>query len=242
MKKEQYYLDKYKPILCLHHKETISPISWENYLDNSSLIDEERINFVGQVQKPNQIEINKIPYYGQVKYTDDEYFIDIIYIFLYPVNKGYKIGFCENVGYHTGDIEHIIIRINKFTEKIIKVFFSAHSKEHTTHYLENLSLCNHCNTLKVYVSLHSHANYFKPKTYFRILGFANDKTSEKGIYWYPQYVINIKNMEKANYKTIGLTKDNKFTVSGLFRRNFYFKKTKKYVLFYEFLKYFNILK
>lgn len=225
MKSEQYYLDKYKPILYLHHKESISPISWEDYIKNSEIINDNRINFTGNSHIPEQEHINKIPYYGLVKNNIDDYFIDLVYVFIYPINKGYKIGFWDEIGYHTGDIEHIIIRINKYTEKLIKVFFSAHSKEHTIHYLENLSICHHCNTLKVYVSLHSHANYYKPKNYFRILGFANDKTSDKGIYWYADQVININNIQKKNnYKTIGLTKNNKYSVTGLFRRKFSFQK------------------
>lgn len=235
MNNEQYYLDKYKPILYLHHKESISPISWEEYIQNSTILEKDRINYIGKVKKPNKNDINNIPYYGLVKSNTDDFFIDLVYVFLYPINKGYKIGFFEKIGYHTGDIEHIIIRINKYTEKIIKVFFSAHSKEHTTYYLENLDMCNYCNTLKVYVSLDSHANYFKPKIYFRILGFANDKTSKKGIYWYPNKVINMNKMKKTNYKSIGLTNNNKFSVSGLFKRNFYFKETQKCVLFKEIL-------
>lgn len=239
MKSEQYYLDKYKPILYLHYKESISPISWEDYLKNSISIENDRINFIGKSIVPDKKNINDIPFYGKVNFNDNDYFIDLVYIFLYPINKGYKIAFWNDIGYHTGDIEHIIIRINKYTEKIIKVFFSAHSKEHTIHYLKDLSLCNHCNTLKVYVALNSHANYVKPKTYFRIFGFANDKTSNKGIYWHPTQVINIDTMNKTNYKSIGLTKSNKFSVRGLFRRNFKFIETKKCFLFYEIL---NIIK
>ena len=115
-------------------------------------IENDRINFIGKSIVPDKKNIMIYLFYGKVNFNDNDYFIDLVYIFLYPINKGYKIAFWNDIGYHTGDIEHIIIRINKYTEKIIKVFFSAHSKEHTIHYLKDLSLCNYCKTLKVYVA------------------------------------------------------------------------------------------
>lgn len=154
MKDEQYYLEKYKPILYLHHKETKYPVSWDDYLKNIS-------------KKMNQNSINNIAYYGFLKFNKDNFFLDIVYIFLYSNNK-----------------EHITIRINKYTEKIIQVFFSDSNK---IRYLKDLSLCTHCHTLKVYVSLHNHFNFYKIKTF----QFNNHKTSNKGLYWYPNKVINV---------------------------------------------------
>lgn len=157
MKDEQYYLEKYKPILYLHHKETKYPVLWEDYFKD--------IN--NKVKHQNQKSINKIPYYGFLKFDKDDFFLDIVYIFLYPNNK-----------------EHITIRINKYTEIIIQAFFYDYNK---TRYLKDLSLCTHCHTLKVYVSLHNHFNFYKIKTF----QFNNNKTSNKGLYWYPNKVIHI---------------------------------------------------
>lgn len=150
MKSEQYYLDKYKPILYLHHKENILPTLWKIKDVNTKIT--------------NKHKINKIPYYGVLTNYKD-YYIDIIYIFIYPFDKK----------------KFIIVRINKFTEKIIKVLFSK-KKEY---YREKLDFCKDCNTLKIYVSLNDHQNHVKPNLFYY-------KTSSKGIYWYPDSVVNIK--------------------------------------------------
>lgn len=157
MKSDQYYLDKYKPILYLHHKETILPI-FLNKNNKSRIL--------------NKHQINNIPYYAILQIPDNnEFYIDLVYIFIYPSKKK----------------RNIRIRINKFTEKIIYVYFK--SKEYSKN---KLRFCDHCDTLKVYIALHTHKIYSKPINKFL---FSN-KTSSTGMYWYPDKVINVKTLEK----------------------------------------------
>lgn len=220
LKCNRCYLQDFKPKLFFHPKETIQPITWEKYIKKSKYLKKDRITFNSDYEKIDQKSINDIPFYGSV--THNEYFTDLVYIFIYPINPGYYI--CgKNVGFHTADIEHIIIRINNLTNIITKVYFSCHSKEHQIYKPQDLYFDEN-NHLKVFVSLHSHANYNKCKTFYRIMGFANDKTKENGVVWYPKKVIDISTMKKTHLKTIGTNNKNKFCVAGLFNRKFTFDK------------------
>lgn len=225
------YLQQFKPRLYFHRKETIQPITWDNYIKNSKFITEDRISFDKKPELINSENINQIPFYGKVVHNN--FFTDLIYIFIYPINPGYKI--CgQKVGYHTADIEHIIIRINNITERIVKVFFSSHSKEHQIWDAKDLLLDkNGC--VKVFVSLKSHANYRKPKTYIRILGLANDITEDKGIQWHAYKVIDIETIKPKQYfKSIGMKSNNQYCVNGLFNRNFTFNNFHKINSFKRF--------
>ena len=214
-------LQKFKPILHFHNKQKICPISWENYILYSKKVGENRISYTGPVLNIRNENLQKIPYYGKVM-NINEYITELIYIFVYPINPGYKIGCKKEIGYHTGDIEHIIIRINRITKQIIKVYFSSHSKEHQIKEAKDLHIEN--DTLCVFVSLNSHANYPKESTYFRIFGLANDRTNAKGLLWYPNQVILLDNIKQKQYKSIGIYKNKKYCVQSLNNKTFSFKK------------------
>ena len=215
------YLQEYKPKLYFHPKETIQPISWEEYIQKSTYIEKDRITFDCTAEMINQTKINNVPFYGKVEHKN--YFTDITYIFIYPINPGYNIC-CQNIGYHTADIEHIIVRINNITNTIVKVYFSSHSKEHQIFEKKDL-LFDEENHIKVFVSLCSHANYNKTKKYYRIMGLANDITKDNGVQWYAKKVIDINKMkDKQKFKSIGIKKNRKFCVTGLFNRKFSFDR------------------
>jgi hypothetical protein len=213
------YLRDFKPSLHFHPSQKVSPISWENYLKSSYEIDDHCISYNGSVPRLNSSVVQNIPFYGKVMHA--EYYVDLVYIFLYPINPGYNICCIKNNGYHTGDIEHIIIRVNKLTKSIIKVFFSSHSKEHLVKEKRNVHIKD--KKLQVFVSLKSHACYPKAKTYYRVFGFANDKTSSQGIVWSPKKVVNIDKLKGKQFHFIGTTKENKPCVQGIHHKLYSFK-------------------
>jgi hypothetical protein len=95
-------------------------------------------------------------------------------------------------GEHQADIENVRIRINKEGTKITNMYFSAHGGDQCrwAHY-DNIEWYEYGVRPIVYVAKGSHANYPNSGTWWRIFGFANDKT-EKGIKWCPDNLVNLE--------------------------------------------------
>lgn len=120
-------------------------------------------------------------YYFGIKYYS------ITYYMFYQEN--YAIGlfglfpYCKFLGYHEQDIEYIRILYNIDTLNPEFVFFSSHSQEGIWKKYDECEFFK--NNLIVYVAKYSHANKPHKKTYYRLLGFANDKTSNMGNHLIP---------------------------------------------------------
>lgn len=105
----------------------------------------------------------------------------IYYKHNYAIGAFGKFPMNKKLGYHEKDIEQVCILYEPLDMKPFKAFFSAHAQEGKWY-----NIYNECeydvssNILNVYVSKYSHSMYPTPKTRLRILGFANDLTSNKG--------------------------------------------------------------
>lgn len=153
------------------------------------------LDYQGKYNLPNKTNIDLIPIYGKVEYYQD--FIDIIYIFNYYYNNAYKWLGIYVGGEHQADIEHIRIRVSKINNiyEVSKIYFSAHSKDQGRWVKsKNIEWYNNIPNKRpiVYVAKGSHANYPSSGIWFRVFGFANDKTKKKGaIKWNPKNIINL---------------------------------------------------
>lgn len=109
-----------------------------------------------------------------VEIIDTEENILLLYTTLYLFNGELTCGFMIPCGFHNGDIEHIIVSLNKRTFEPNKIFYSSHhdgfwfpwkliNKVDITHPV-------------VYVAHKSHANYPKKGLFMRYYGLINDKT------------------------------------------------------------------
>lgn len=207
----------YRPILYLHPDEEVEPMDFDKYINNCELYNNKeliikksiislplihtynnysnkQLKFIGIYNKPNKNTINNIPIYGKV--IRKEEYIDIVYMFFYPHNRGYKICCCYNAGEHQADLEYIITRVNKSNNLIDKIFFSSHSNENQIYDYNNINFTLDRINPIIYVAKNSHANYNKPKTYYRIFGFANDITTDENmIIWAPKKIINLDERE-----------------------------------------------
>lgn len=159
------------------------------------------LNYCGDYLLPNQYNLNQIPIYGLVQEYNN--FIDIIYIFNYYYRNPYKFGFFYLGTHHQADIKHIRIRIDNkncynktIPLNVLSIYYSAHSIDQGRWVKPNdIDWYNNKKNEQpiVYVAKGSHANYNKPGTWYRMLGFANDKTiKDKAIIWRPDNVINLK--------------------------------------------------
>eukprot|EP00612_Vaucheria_litorea_P001440 CAMPEP_0171454070 /NCGR_PEP_ID=MMETSP0945-20130129/1512_1 /TAXON_ID=109269 /ORGANISM="Vaucheria litorea, Strain CCMP2940" /LENGTH=506 /DNA_ID=CAMNT_0011979037 /DNA_START=40 /DNA_END=1557 /DNA_ORIENTATION=+ len=156
--------------------------------------------------------------------------VELKCVFLYMYNgSSFKVPFVPYVNYfggigsHTGDVEHIIVRVDADNGKVLEVFYGAHStgegKFCPTKYLRNLvnefdernfedSRTDEMveifqfdsNRPVVYVAQNSHASYYAPKNYRRftahdsVPGFADDLCSVYGKMWDPKIeVLDQKN-------------------------------------------------
>ncbi len=206
-------LKTYQPVFYLHNEEEVSPMSFENYLkdcelyNNNELLLEKnnvtlpldlkfndyykkQLNYKGTYTLPNKDTINSIPIYGKVIKQREH--IDIIYMCFYPHNKGYKILGCFNAGEHQADLEYVIVRVNKISQLIDKIFYSSHGNEDQIYDYNDIDFIKNRITPIIYIAKNSHANYNKPNTYCRIFGLANDiTTNENMIVWKSEEIIDL---------------------------------------------------
>lgn len=155
-----------------------------------------------------QTILNNHPIYYNINYytyKNIEY-ISIVYRINYNTNGAIGFGYSlfpynKFLGFHNYDREHIMILLDKNTHEPEFVYFSAHNNE--GRWLP-WSKCKKTknNILKVYIARASHAHYPCSGTWFRVLGLANDHTSEYGKkinpshYIFENFNINILNFYK----------------------------------------------
>lgn len=150
-------------------------------------------------------------------------------MFFYPYNKGYKIFGCCSAGKHQADLEYVIVRVNKISNLIDKIFYSAHGDEDQIYNYNDIDFVVERIIPIIYVSKNSHANYNKPGIYYRIFGLANDITTNQDmIVWKSNEILDLDKNKHI------LTYDGKLgfdAVDSFNRRNFLiddmFLKSKK---------------
>lgn len=125
---------------------------------------------------PVYYKIGSYAYNGR-KYTS------VIYEIYYAANGAIGLNSADvynaSLGYHTNDIERIIILHDQTTADPMYVFFSAHAQEGLWYKYSDCKFTDN-GRLIVYASLNSHSNHPKPTTNIRVLGFANDYSSKGG--------------------------------------------------------------
>lgn len=216
-------LDKYKPIIYFHSDEKYFPCNADYFVKNSYLIKNNKIvdnkmtqTKLSMIQENNDTfiqPINDTIIYGfNYNYEDAPlyYFIRhepltnklFIYFFLFfAYNGSYNILNIANIGQHYNDVEHFTYQIDLNTNKLERIFFSAHGK--------NEGIWKDYNQIEfelkdtkerpiLYCAKNSHGFYYKNGCIFRFFGFANDLTN-KG-YKYSDYnYIHIHKPEEQNF-------------------------------------------
>ncbi len=131
-------------------------------------------------------------YYGKKYYS-------VTYFIYYKINKSIGLNSWfpdnKNLGYHIKDLEAVKMLYDIDTLKPEYVFFSAHQQEGKYYPFDKCEFID--NHLIVYPALHSHSNRPYPGIYWRILGFANDYCSSKGLRIRPTLIRS----EDVKYKT-----------------------------------------
>jgi hypothetical protein len=212
-------LKNYCPIMKFHPDEKYFPCTIEYYLKNSKLLlNGMVIKNYNQITPKNLPEIQKnysqqltlsvkntawvgqkqlldqIPLYGTVSVTKDITLIQ--YIFFYAYNGSFNVA-GNYIGEHQCDIERISVEICNKTNQIKRIYYGAH--QHTDGlWVSKKNIPFENGKIVVYIAKHSHATYPKAKTWWRIFGFANDHTSNKGISWFPSKVEYITNTTNWN--------------------------------------------
>jgi len=122
-------------------------------------------------------------YYKQIKYAYNGIaYTAIIYEIHYLVNRAVGLnGILPTsalLGFHAEDTERVVVLYDINTMVPLYVFFSAHAQEGRWYPY------NQCdqedNRLVVYAALNSHRNAIKATINWRMFGFSNDYTSNKG--------------------------------------------------------------
>lgn len=220
----EYILNKYKPIIYFHKDEKYFPCNADYFVKNSHLIKNNKIidnemnqTKLSKIQAENDKifiqPINDTIIYGfNYNYEDAPlyYFVRndniknklFIYFFLFfAYNGSYNILNIANVGSHYNDVEHFTYQIDKNTDKLERIFFSAHGSDEGIwkKYDEiEFELKDNNKRPVLYCAKNGHGFYYKPGCIFRIFGFANDLTN-KG-YKYSDYnYIKIDKPEDENF-------------------------------------------
>lgn len=120
--------------------------------------------------------------YGHVSTVADMY--RLVYYTLYVVNDYYYRFLGIPVGYHRGDLEHIVMYVDRDNiARVRHTYLSAHSFQQGTWVDGKLQ--------HIYVARASHAHYPTPQTFVRVFGFANDQCSDKGKQMDTQSIIEL---------------------------------------------------
>lgn len=126
------------------------------------------------------IKNDKHPIYVEYIYSEKEVYI--IYTTLYMFNGEIHCGFLIPCGFHEGDIEHVIVKINLQTKQPDQMFFSAH---HNGYWFPWKAIHTYGTHPLVYVASMTHANYPINGLLLRCFGLLSDRTDGK-IFWKPQ--------------------------------------------------------
>lgn len=195
-------LQRYKPCFYFHPDESFFPLSVERFVDTSSVYwkgaivaNKITIPNLERFQEDTHLESteihgkysNEVPVYGKIDFFPS--FIELKYIILFAMNGPIGCCACFGAGEHSGDIEHITIRLDIVTLEVLEVYFSAHSGGQ---WVSPSDLDYHYpSQIVVYVAKNSHALYSKPGMKPRLFFFGNDQV-QKGLLWDPNVVeINV---------------------------------------------------
>lgn len=131
-------------------------------------------------------ETSTRPVYYHIKNVMFQYqsYRALYYVLFYTDNPGYDVCCRKGDGYHTGDVERIVVLFDS-DNKAQWVFFGAHGRGQGK--WVPFAKCSKAydGVLRVYVSPTSHAMYPKPKRYRRVFGFADDVIRTGGEQWRP---------------------------------------------------------
>ena len=112
---------------------------------------------------------------------------DFQYLFFYPYNGKLKLdGILGNVvkgGKHEGDFEHITIRFNMNTSKIVAVYYSVHGQKEGSWLVPGQFKMNSFGQPIVYSAKDSHACYASVGRHKRNRGLPDDYTKNGGAFW-----------------------------------------------------------
>jgi hypothetical protein len=150
--------------------------------------------------------LDNVPVFTHVR--DQFGYIEVIYFIFFAYNGNLDVAGCFKAGAHQADIEHVTMRIDRTTKKLLGVYYSAHAtvdgawvtgkdikfddgkdgKDGVSHPL-------------VYVAKNSHAMYSAPGTWARFCCFANDSitvdTEHTPTSWIPQVFVKADTVSDA---------------------------------------------
>lgn len=218
----------FAPVIYLFCKEQYYPSSIDYILENSTLVDENKIveqkpiknetifdlsinKYKGQtgltnfyIDIPDSIihgnkNLSNVPIYCMINEKDD--YFEIIYIAIYPYNGSYNILGIQKVGQHYGDIEHLTLKVKKTYTGIPQDIISVMFGSHGTkdgRLVENKDLEFENGKLVAYSARNGHGFYNKPYMAYRFYGLANDYI-EKGKKWIPSEVSMLYRQDNPNF-------------------------------------------
>jgi hypothetical protein len=167
---------RYKPTFHFHESDICAPVTLETYAAGTWEVD-------GHMERPCASDVHKYTMYTNQRTVvlDDVTYIDLLYMVLYPFNKGPTV-LGKRVGDHAGDLEHVRILVNARTERIERVYFGGHSGG----YWKQLRECAVVGgSVQVYSAVGTHANYHRAGTQWRVPPVLKDVTSDRGVAWSP---------------------------------------------------------
>lgn len=120
------------------------------------------------------------------QYDWDEKTVAFCYVLFYMVNPGYRIMGSDFGSFHTGDVEHVTVLVDRSSEMPLRVFFAAHSQaQGQWRDVPDCEMVDGGRRPVAYVARGSHASYPKRGTWHRIFGCANDVADGLGWMWDP---------------------------------------------------------
>lgn len=170
-----------------------------------------------------RIDEQLYPYFGNL-YNSITYYM--YYKDNYAIGLNGLMPYNTRLGYHPIDIENLRILYNKTTKIPEFIFYSAHAQEGIWLPYNKCKFNN--DLLVVYISKYSHALRSAPGSFYRMFGFANDYTSDKGEHIIPLLIqdqtipyLNIQNEE------VFATKYNAFIMPLIIRNKEKLKNEQK---------------
>jgi hypothetical protein len=150
--------------------------------------------------------------YAITKLTENT--LDIYYFTLYPFNEGKAILDLQRTGDHQGDLEVVIVELDKMSMQPLRVFYGSHATEDGKwKNFDKIELFNGTHPV-VYIARGGHGHYDQPGVAFRYFGFANDFL-DKGYFWDPK-VNYLKYKDNPAYNDIT---DGWMYYTGLFGKD-----------------------
>lgn len=206
-------INQYAPICYIHPYESYMPMSIEDYLKICDVTDDKgnilvkgpltsRIlhnNYQPDGVKSKHLQlsptngyddpalrgnsnISNVPFYVNYYYENNYIFIN--YMFFYGYNAVTTVlGGLIATGEHFSDIEHITVKVNTATQKIVDVYYGAHSGGELVSDFPSEN-----GHPIVYIAKGTHASYPTEGLRIRYYGFGSDHTL-KAMRWSPTKLI-----------------------------------------------------